>query len=228
MTGWIRQHVTRRSFIAASAMSAVALGACSDDDNGDGGAATATRTSGDAPTAAATAAATSAATTLPPTPACGDDDEPTIEQTEGPYFTPDSPERASLLEDGMAGTKLVVAGSVLSTQCAPVARALIDFWQCDNDGVYDLEGYRLRGHQFTGADGRYSLETIVPGLYPGRTRHIHVKVQAPDRDVLTTQLYFPGEAGNASDGIYDESLLLAVQDGAAGQTAAFDFVLDLG
>ncbi len=47
--------------------------------------------------------------------------------------------------------------------------------------------------QFADASGRFSLETIVPGAYGGRTRHIHVKVQAPDSPVLTTQLYFPGE-----------------------------------
>jgi hypothetical protein len=55
-----------------------------------------------------------------------------------------------------------------------------------------------------------------------------VKVQAPDRDVLTTQLYFPGEAANASDGIFDESLVMDVRDAGNGKTGAFDFVLDLG
>ncbi len=43
--------------------------------------------------------------------------------------------------------------------------------------------------------GRYTLETIVPGEYPGRTQHIHVKVQAPNGPILTTQIYFPGVAG---------------------------------
>ena len=58
------------------------------------------------------------------------------------------------------------------------------------------------GHQFTDASGAYRLETIVPGHAPG-TPAIHLKVQAPNRPALTTQLYFPGEAGNARDGIYD-------------------------
>jgi protocatechuate 3,4-dioxygenase beta subunit len=65
---------------------------------------------------------------------------------------------------------------------------------------------------------------VVPGLYPGRTRHIHVKVQAPDRPVLTTQLYFPGEAENAADGIFRQELLLDV---AAGGRASFTFVLEV-
>jgi protocatechuate 3,4-dioxygenase beta subunit len=86
----------------------------------------------------------------------------------------------------------------------------------------------LRGHQLTDAEGRYRLETVLPGVYPGRTRHIHVKAQAPNRPPLTTQLYFPGEAGNARDGIFDPALLVALADAADGASAArFDFVLDL-
>lgn len=169
--------------------------------------------------------APASAPVLSPTPQCGDDDV-TPAQTEGPYFTPDSPERTSLLEPGLAGTRLVVAGFVLATGCQPVAGALLDFWHADDAGEYDNVGYRLRGHQFADAQGRYALETIVPGLYPGRTRHIHVKVQAPGQAALTTQLYFPGEPGNATDRIFAEALLMEVQDTADGRAASFNFVLD--
>jgi protocatechuate 3,4-dioxygenase beta subunit len=170
-----------------------------------------------------------AETTLSPTPPCddGDDDDPTISQTEGPYFTPNSPERRSLLESGVVGTPLIVNGRVLTRSCRPVASALLDFWQADGDGEYDNVGYRLRGHQFTGADGAFRLETVVPGLYPGRTRHIHVKVQAPSQRILTTQLYFPGESRNASDGIFDPSLLMELAGTASAREARFNFVLDL-
>jgi protocatechuate 3,4-dioxygenase beta subunit len=166
---------------------------------------------------------------LEPTPACGDDDDDlTPAQTEGPYYTPNTPERTSLLEPNMTGTKLTVTGLVVSTNCQPVARALIDFWQCDDAGVYDNAGYRLRGHQFTDDQGRYQLETIEPGNYPGRTKHIHVKVQAPNQPVLTTQLYFPNEPRNASDGIYRPELEMALQDNADGsKNGAFNFVLNL-
>src|SRR5262249_10896110 len=138
---------------------------------------------------------------------------------------PASPMRASLLERGMAGTRIVVAGFVMSTECKPVARALIDVWQADDRGEYDNTGFTLRGHQFTDEAGRYRLETIIPGLYPGRTRHIHVKVQAPGRPVLTTQFYFPGEPRNRRDGIFMEALVLPLRETADGKTAAFDFVL---
>lgn len=183
-----------------------------------------------APTIAqATAVAPTQVAEIQPTPACGDDDDdPTPAQTEGPYYTPNTPERASLLEPGMAGTKLVVSGVVMNTDCKPIARALLDFWQANDAGEYDNVGYTLRGHQFADENGRYQLETIVPGLYPGRTRHIHVKVQAPNQRALTTQLYFPGEPRNRTDGIYNPVLEMTLADNTDGsKNGAFDFVLQV-
>src|SRR5262245_23391698 len=160
-----------------------------------------------------------------PTPSCPDGSEPTLRQTEGPYFKPASPERASLLEPGVSGVKIVVTGVVRLASCQPVPRALIDVWHADDRGDYDNTGYRLRGHQFTDDQGRYRLEPIVPGVSPGRTRHFHLKVQAPKGPVLTTQLYFPGEAANARDPVFNRELVLRVRDGAEGKMATFDFVL---
>jgi protocatechuate 3,4-dioxygenase beta subunit len=164
---------------------------------------------------------------LPPTPACGDADDVTPSQMEGPYYRRRSPERTSLLEPGVTGPPIVLRGTVLSRRCRPITRALVDFWQADDKGDYDSRGYRLRGHQFTDDAGRFRLETIVPGLYPGRTRHVHVKVQAPNRPVLTTQLYFPGEPRNQTDRIFNPDLLLTVQDTADGRVAMFNFILDM-
>ncbi|HEX9443219.1 MAG TPA: intradiol ring-cleavage dioxygenase [Candidatus Binatia bacterium] len=168
-----------------------------------------------------------AASRAEPTPACGAGTA-TPPQTEGPFFKPRSPERKSLVEPGVQGAAIVVEGRVLSTGCRPVAGALVDFWQADASGAYDNSGFKLRGHQFTDGAGRYRLETIVPGLYPGRTRHFHVRVQAPDRPVLTTQLYFPGEPGNRRDGIFNPRLLLELRDSDQAKTGRFDFLLDLG
>ena len=172
--------------------------------------------------------ATAAAAPLAPTPAVADADDPTPAQTEGPYFTPNSPLRRSIVPAGASGTRLTVSGRVLSTTGKPIARTLIDFWQCDSKGVYDNRGYRFRGHQLTDSRGRYTLQTVVPGLYPGRTRHIHVKVQAPREAVLTTQLYFPGVARNQTDGIFQRELLLTGWRKVGGRRVArFDFVLDV-
>jgi protocatechuate 3,4-dioxygenase beta subunit len=165
---------------------------------------------------------------LRPTPSCSGSAAPTARQTEGPYFKPDSPLRASLIEPGLTGTPIVVTGMVLSTTCQPVARALIDVWHADDRGAYDTAGFRLRGHQFTDDQGRYRLETIVPGIYVGRTRHFHLKVQAPNRPVLTTQLYFPGEAVNARDPIFSPELVMRMTETTTGKAGSFDFVVDLG
>ena len=163
---------------------------------------------------------------LAATPAIADDDDPTPAQTEGPYFTPNSPLRRSIVPAGAAGVRLTLTGRVLTTAGKPVARALIDFWQADAGGAYDNSGYRFRGHQLTDAKGRYALTTVVPGLYPGRTKHIHVKVQPRGGSILTTQLYFPGVARNRSDSIFQSALLVHNwRKVGASRAARFDFVL---
>lgn len=171
------------------------------------------------PTPAAGATTGSAAL---PAPVCAG---LTLDNPEGPYYTPNTPERSILIEAGMPGERFIVSGYVLGPDCAPIPGAWLDFWHADADGNYDNAGYRLRGHQFTGADGRYRLETVFPGLYPGRTRHIHVKVMAPGGPVLTTQLYFPDEAQNATDSLYRAELEVRMGEEAGVRAGAFDFVV---
>jgi protocatechuate 3,4-dioxygenase beta subunit len=151
--------------------------------------------------------------------------QPVPAQTEGPYFKAGSPLRRSLVRPGMAGTRLTLSGFVLTAACKPVRRARLDFWQAGAGGAYDNEGFRLRGHQFTNARGAYRLETVLPGLYEGRTRHIHVKVRAPGRGVLTTQLYFPNTSQNAQDGSFDRRLIVRMRAVGSRRVARFDFVL---
>ncbi len=195
------EHKTRRQFIGAALAGSVAMMSDAVDAR--------------------------AQTRAGPTPACGDASGFTPEQTEGPYFKLSSPLRASLIDPGMPGTRIIVEGRVLGTDCRPIPRALFDAWQADDRGRYDNAGFRLRGHQFTDDAGRYRLETVVPGLYPGRTRHIHVKVQAPGQPVLTTQLYFPGEPENQRDFIWSRELVMKVRAADGGKLGTFDFVLDV-
>lgn len=168
----------------------------------------------------------SSAGRLDPTPACGAGHGMTPAQTEGPYFTPNSPLRAGLYEPEMDGTRLRVGGLALDRNCRPLAHVLVDLWQADAQGHYDNAGYRLRGHQFTDAEGRWQFDTILPALYPGRTRHLHVKLQPRGGRVLTTQLYFPSDAaGNARDRIFDKRLLMNTAGDAEQMIARYDFVL---
>ena len=182
-----------------------------------------------ATTAVATPAGT--ATAAADTPCDG---VPTASQAEGPFYSAGSPETRDLIANAASFQRLTVTGSttlevrgrVLTTDCEPVAAAWLDFWQTDVAGNYDNSGYELRGHQFANASGEYLLRTVMPAEYPGRSPHIHVKVRAPDGPVLTTQIYFAGEAGNARDGLFDASLLMEVTTAPdGGLVGTFDFVL---
>ncbi len=226
--------LSRRNVVLAGlgAAAAAVLAACARNGGDSGGGGTGAAAQGSStvtgvPSTTPAAAPAAGATTTPlaATPECADDDDVTPAQTEGPFFTPNSPER-TIIRAGAGGTKLLLTGTVVTTGCKPIGRALVDFWQTDAAGVYDNAGVGFRGHQFTDAQGRYQLEAVVPGLYPGRTRHVHVKVQAPGGRILTTQLYFPGEARNASDGIYRKECEVAMTDAADGKQATFTFVLN--
>lgn len=164
---------------------------------------------------------------LPPTPQCHDGDEPTVRQTDGPYFKPSSPERADLVEPATKGRLVEITGQVLTRACRPVGSALLDLWHADESGEYDNKGFRYRGHLFTDGEGRYRFRTILPAIYSGRTRHYHVKVQAPQQPMLTTQLYFPDEPTNRRDGLFRRELVMRMAEAGDGLSARFDFVLDM-
>jgi protocatechuate 3,4-dioxygenase beta subunit len=146
-------------------------------------------------------------------------------QTEGPYYKANTPQRNILWQTGMAGKKMLVVGYVLDTNCKPIVNAWIDFWQADANGNYDNQGYTLRGHQFTDSQGRYFLETVFPGEYPGRTEHIHVKIQPQGAAIFTTQIYFPNAPNNSADGIFDPKLLVKLEDHGSYYVAYYNFVM---
>lgn len=158
------------------------------------------------------------------TPVCDDHPEQTKRSTAGPYYKPDAPERRDLTGDG-AGEPLLLGGFVMDRQCRPLAGRVVELWHCDADGRYDNSGYRFRGWQRTDAVGRWWFSTIVPALYPGRTRHYHVKVGRADDSLLTTQLYFPDEPKNAGDWIYDPQLELSLHDSRGDRFGRFDFIV---
>jgi protocatechuate 3,4-dioxygenase beta subunit len=162
------------------------------------------------------------------TPSCREAHEQpaTLSSASGPYFKPNSPERSDFIDARADGHVITLEGRVLSRACRPVAHALLDLWHADQNGLYDEDGFRYRGHMFSDAQGRYRFRTIEPAVYPGRTRHFHIKVQAPERLVLTTQLFFPGEPRNQVDALFQPQLLMAVSDTPALMSARFDFVID--
>ena len=116
----------------------------------------------------------------------------------------------------------------------PVAGAIIEIWQTDNNGIYLHPNDRGRarrdvnfqsyGEAVTAHDGSYHFRTIVPGRYEPRPRHIHVKVRLNGQEQLTTQFYFDNDPTLASDSIFagaseeQEAMIMQVDEGvdAAG------------
>lgn len=155
----------------------------------------------------------------------------TAAQMDGPFYTPNTPQRRDIRDALSASTPLIVTGRVVDIQCQPIRGAVLDFWQTDDTGAYDNGGYGYRGHQYTDANGRFELITIRPQAYTAmgifRTPHIHVKVQGPETSLLTTQLYLPdAHETNERDGGYLDSLAMKLADRHGSEEyAAFDFVL---
>ena len=139
-----------------------------------------------------------------------------------------SPVRHSELGPGIHGTQITLSGYVLTSGCRTVRGARVDFWQADEHGAYDDTGVRLRSHQFTDARGHYWLQTILPGPYANRTRHLHVTVRARGERTVTTMLYFPGVALNAHDPFIDRRLIVQLRIAKHRFLARFDFVLGRG
>ena len=176
---------------------------------------------------AASSAPTSSSTTQTTTTAflgCNSPVQPLVELTEGPYYKANPPQNAALRTAGLAGTPLTLTGYVVSKSCQPIANAKLDFWQADGNGNYDNSGYTLRGWQLTDANGAYRLETVIPGLYPGRTEHIHFKVTVNGK-TYTSQLFFPGVAQNEGDSIYGSQMLVKLNTATSPVTGTFTFVI---
>jgi protocatechuate 3,4-dioxygenase beta subunit len=110
------------------------------------------------------------------------------------------------------GDMLALSGRVLDRSAKPVAGARVEIWQCDMNGIYLHPGDRNLakrdaafqgfGHAMSDGDGKFTFRTIVPVPYTGRTPHIHMKVKQDGRELLTTQFYRAGFAGNASDRVF--------------------------
>jgi len=123
---------------------------------------------------------------------------PTGPQTAGPFYPGEPTSRVDIRED-RAGVQLELDLLIVEVDsCTPIPGAEVDLWCADASG--DYSGYPqfdsvgetwLRGQQLTGEDGVARFTAIVPGAYPGRAVHLHVKVRAPGRDELTTQVYLP-------------------------------------
>ena len=179
-----------------------------------------------------------ASTPLPPTPP----------QVEGPYYPTqkhaDRDNDLTRVGDGPTaqGQVLSLSGRLLDQRNNAIPSARIEVWQTDHRGIYmhpDDSGtanrdrnFQFYGEAVTDEAGRFSFQTILPGLYGPRPRHMHVKIVPQDGPGLTTQLYFKGDERLSRDPLVRRlgaSIALLLLDpqprGQSELQAQIDFVL---
>jgi catechol 1,2-dioxygenase len=171
---------------------------------------------------------------------------------EGPLYVENAP-----LSDGFAdmgsdqpGDKMNLSGLILDESGAPIANAIVDIWHASNTGGYShfdpsLSEFMFRRRVRTGADGKYTVSSIVPsgysvpeggstegildglGRHGSRPAHIHFFVQAEGYRHLTTQINIDGDPLLHDDFAFatrDELIATPSKDGEL-TNLSFDFTL---
>lgn len=174
---------------------------------------------------------------------------------EGPYYVPGAPELGSEatlpIREGEKGTPLLFQGQIIGTDGAALPGAVLEIWHADDAGFYSqfapgIPEWNLRGTVISNAEGRFFIHTMRPapyqiptdgacgkliaaaGWHAWRPAHIHLKVAAEGHQLVTTQLYFPGDAHNDDDiaSAVKPELMLDPQEVDGGEQVTYDFVLD--
>ena len=123
----------------------------------------------------------------------------------GPYFVQGSPIRTIIAHSNEPGQRLFLSGRILQNDCeTPISGAMIEVWHANDAGCYSInldcttgnpenDDYNLRGKMFSNESGYYAFETILPGHYANRPKHIHIIITTPNEEVLVSQIYFEGD-----------------------------------
>ena len=176
---------------------------------------------------------------------------------EGPYYIAGSPversEHTLPMRDGEPGTPFVFQGTVTDLDGSPLADAQVELWHADDDGYYSqfapgIPEWNLRGTVLTGSDGRFVFHTIKPapyqiptdgscgaliaaaGWHAWRPAHLHLKVSAAGRQLVTSQLYFQGGDfldTDVAQAVKPELVLHPTPAASGtGEEVTYDFALD--
>jgi len=145
----------------------------------------------------------------------------------GPFYVENPPEfpLGADVSRNLKGEKLFVGGTVSSAGGGPLAGAVIDIWQSDTDGYYDVQRSdlsepTLRGRLRADAEGRFHFWTILPSPYPiphdgpvglmlqatarqpWRPAHLHFMVSASGHEKLVTHVFVQGDKYLDSDAVF--------------------------
>jgi len=145
----------------------------------------------------------------------------------GPFFVEGAPrvEHGADIANGAKGAPCVVRGQVRALDGTPVAGALIDVWQADEEGFYDVQrpdqaSLRARAQLASGSDGRFHFRSILAhcypiphdgpvgdllallGRHPWRPAHLHFMIEAPGFERLITHVFRRGDAYLESDAVF--------------------------
>jgi len=161
----------------------------------------------------------------------------------GPFYVENPPVAAhgGDITAGMKGVPLHVSGTVASADGRLLPGAVIDVWQSDDEGYYDvqrpeLEGPALRARLHADEGGRFSFWTIQPTFYPipddgpvgdllkatnrhpYRPAHLHFMIAAPGHETLVTHLFVAGDPYLDSDAVFGvkQSLIVELQEHEPG------------
>lgn len=146
----------------------------------------------------------------------------------GPFHVANAPELpmgANICLD-RKGEQMAIFGRVVDTEGKPIAGAVLDVWQANDEGFYDVQQkgiqpeFNLRGVFRTGPDGRYWFRAVKPryypipadgpvgqllaalGRHPNRPAHFHYILKADGFETLITHIFDPNDPYINSDAVF--------------------------
>lgn len=191
-----------------------------------------------------------ASTSILSSSACNKNDAATLSEdckltgqdVKGPFFVEGTANVVNINTRNFSGIPMLTTGKIYSGEgmMMPIEGAKIEIWHADDQGAYHPEGsgdvsdypaseITLRGFVLSEADGSYAFQSIRPGLYGSRARHIHYKITVPNHETLITQTYFEGDNRIEVDSISKSAgncrIVAYSEDGNGGIAGVMDFHL---
>ena len=164
----------------------------------------------------------------------------TTDDIMGPYFFEGAPLRTVIAHLDEPGERLFISGRILQNDCeSPISGAMLEVWHPNDAGCYSIvedcptgnpsnDYYNLRGKMFSDINGQYNFETILPGYYEPRPRHIHIKITTPNEEVLVSQLYFEDDPFCESDPWCQDAndRIISLEENEFGLYGEMEFIIN--